>query len=367
MSMGLAFLYLPFFQIAHAYILITGKPFNEYGTPFTTLLCISAVFYLALGLFVLRRFLLRYFSDNITALTLIAITLGTNLMYYSAFEGPLSHVYNFAIISLFLWLTVRWHEHPRWSTAIAFGLVAGLISLVRPSNTLLFLFPILYWFHDRQHIKDKWALIRKNFLQIILMCILIFMVWLPQMAYWKYTTGSWLFFSYVNEHFYFNAPRIHLGFFSYRNGWIMYAPVMIFSLAGFLFLRKNLKLFLIPVSLSFIAVVYLIFSWWCWWYVGFGLRSMIDFYPLLSIPMAAILTKIVGTTKWIRGLVITFWAILILFGFFKTWQYRVGILHFDGMTSKTYWKSFVEFKSPTMEYYNLLKSPDYEAAGKGDR
>jgi hypothetical protein len=46
-------------------------------------------------------------------------------------------------------------------------------------------------------------------------------------------------------------------------------------------------------------------------------------------------------------------------------QYYYGTIHWDGMTSKAYIKSFFRIK-----YYNeindLIKVPDYEAAKKGE-
>jgi hypothetical protein len=49
-TMGLALLYLPFFHIAYAYDQLSGGKMAEYEAPYTTMICLSAVFYLALGL-----------------------------------------------------------------------------------------------------------------------------------------------------------------------------------------------------------------------------------------------------------------------------------------------------------------------------
>jgi hypothetical protein len=366
MTMGMAFLYLPFFQAGHAWVLVTGQEMDEYAPPFTTLLCLSAVVYLALGLFALRKLLLKYWTDTVTALVLITLTLGTNLFYYTVFEGPMPHVHDFALISVFLWLTIRWHKSPRPRTAVALGLVAGLITLIRPSNAVLLLFPILFWCHNGQFFKAKLDVLRKKYHHILLIAVLALLVWAPQMAYWKYATGSWLYFSYGDEGFFFDSPMIHAGFFSFRNGWLLYAPVMIFALAGFYVLRKHAE-FLLPSLITFLVSIYIIFSWWCWWYVGFGLRAMIELYPLLALPLAALLTKVLQSRKWLRAAVFSIWGLMIIFGLFKTWQYRVGKLHFDGMTKEAYRESLFSFGHCTTEYYQMLRSPDYEAAVKGEQ
>ena len=47
-----------------------------------------------------------------TAVALILVGLGTNLFFYTAHEGPMSHSYNFALITIFLYLVIRWYENP---------------------------------------------------------------------------------------------------------------------------------------------------------------------------------------------------------------------------------------------------------------
>ena len=62
---------------------------------------LSSLFWVMMGLFVLRRLLLRYFTPSATAITLVLIGLGTNLFFYTVHEGPMSHGYNFALITFF--------------------------------------------------------------------------------------------------------------------------------------------------------------------------------------------------------------------------------------------------------------------------
>jgi hypothetical protein len=102
MSMGLAFLYLPFYLIAVLYIKITGLPYEVYSAPFAYMLNLSAIVYFLAGLLFLRRVMMRYFSDLVIAMGMATVFLGTNFLFYTAYSGPLTHVYNFALISLFL-------------------------------------------------------------------------------------------------------------------------------------------------------------------------------------------------------------------------------------------------------------------------
>jgi hypothetical protein len=365
-TMGLAFLYLPFYLFAWLYITLSGLPNQEYSTPYALALALSAVFYCFLGMLFLRKMLLRYFSDLVAAIGLGTIFLGTNLVYFTAYEGAMSHSYVFFLVSLFLWLIIQWHEKPKWSTTIWLGLVGGVLTLVRPSTATIVLFAALYAVFDRNSLRIKFQLIRENGLKLLLILALALMIWLPQMLYWREVTGHLLFFSYAGEQFFWDAPLIHYGFFSYRNGWLMYSPVMIFSLIGLFMMNKELKVLRWGTLVYFLLTIYIIFSWWCWWWVGMGLRAMIELYPLLAFPLCAFIAWTLKRKRILRVSITFIFSFLLLFGLFKNWQYKKGMIHYDGMTKQAYWSIFLNTELP-QGYYDMIKSPDYEQAKKGNR
>ena len=71
---------------------------------------------------------------------------------------------------------------------------------------------------DTTKSRFSWLLINKKLLVVSI--LLGLMVLLPQLCYWKYITGDWVFNSYVGEHFYFNKPKVMEFLFSYRKGWL---------------------------------------------------------------------------------------------------------------------------------------------------
>ena len=81
--------------------------------------------------------------------------------------------------------------------------------------------------------------------------------------------------------------------FHVHNGLFIYAPILLFSVAG-LFLglvncKRNYLLILIILTLS----TYIFGSWWAWWFGGaYGHRCYVDLLPLFAIPMARILDRI---------------------------------------------------------------------------
>lgn len=142
---------------------------------------------------------------------------------------------------------------------------------------------------------------------------------------------------------------------------------MSFALVGIFFLRKRLRVFFLPVSLFVVLNIYILFSWWCWWYGGgFGMRAMIDSYALLAIPLAAFVNYILKAKKAVR---ITFIILLFLlagFNQFQVQQYRYGAIHWDAMSKKAYWASFGRLY-PVSNLNKLLVHPDYDKAQKGIR
>lgn len=368
-GMGMSFLYAPFFFIAHAYAHLFGYEPNGFSTPYEFSIALSSLFYLFLGLLFLRKTLLLFYSELITALTLICVLLGTNLFYYSTLEPAMSHAYSFAVISAFVYYTIQWHSNPSLKKALFIGALFGLIVIIRPINIIVFLFPLLYNVVSWKSFLEKINFLLQNKKHILLMSFIALIVVSPQLIYWKYLTGDWFFYTYQNEHFYFKTPHILKGLLSFRNGWLVYSPIMIFSLLGIAFLYKSNKKFFFPILLFFLLNIFICYSWWTWWYGGsFGSRPMIDSYALLAIPFALFFDSIYARSKIIFNSLICFLLFFIYLNLFQTYQRSIGLIHFDSMTSAAYWKIFLksDLSADDMtEYTKLLKNPDYEKSMKG--
>ncbi len=136
-SMGLAILLLPFFLFGHLWALLSHFDAGGYSIPYQIALVVASDFWFFTGLFVLRKLLLKFFSNTITAFTLILIALGTNVFYYTIFEPVMPHQYNFAIFTIFLYLTVLWYEKSDMQKSVGIGISIGLISLIRPTDLLI--------------------------------------------------------------------------------------------------------------------------------------------------------------------------------------------------------------------------------------
>ncbi|MBA4409670.1 MAG: hypothetical protein C0397_09635 [Odoribacter sp.] len=365
MTMGLAILWMPFFVIAHLYAKVMGISAFGYSWPYSLSIFVAAIFYLFLGLVFLRKILLRYFSDIVTGITLLLIVLATNLMYYVISEPGMSHVFSFALITVFLHFTMKWIEKPEISSTLVLGSLAGLIVLIRPVNGLVLAFPVLVAISSvvdfKQRLFARWKL-------ILLAGVAAFLMVLPQMIYWKVQTGHFVFNSYMDSgRFYFANPHLIDGLFGFRKGWLIYTPIMLFPIVGLLFLKRYAKDVLLSTTVFVGLFLFVVFSWWCWWYGGsYGARPMIDTYGILSIPLATFLSVILKSTWWKKGVVGLLLLFFVYLNQFQMSQYRTSLLHWDSMTPKAYRAIFLKKNWPD-GYDKMIKVPDYEKALKGEK
>ncbi|MEP7265139.1 MAG: hypothetical protein ABI772_11605 [Bacteroidota bacterium] len=363
MTCGLAILLLPFFFIGHLAAYLTGFEMNGYTLPYGISLYFGTIVYSVAGLWLLRKTLLQFFNDRITALTILAIGVGTNLFFYTAIDAIVSHAYNFFLACAFLYLTFKWYAQPTLYRSILTGLTAGMIILLRPVNVLMILFFLLYDITSWKSFKAKLHFFVLHYNECLIICLAAFIVFIPQFLYWKYNTGDWLYYSYGKEHFYFTKPHVLDGLFSYRKGWLLYTPIMALSIIGMLLLKDKLRRFTLPVITMSAITIYVTYCWWCWWYGGcFGGRSMIDYYPFLSIPLAALYEKSFRKTALLIP-VCVFTLFFIYMNIFQSYQQRAFIIHYDSMTKKAYWDVFLK-RSTWADRYDL-KTPDYVNAYKG--
>lgn len=364
-TMGVAFFLAPGFFIAHELAPSLGYEANGFTLPYQLSILFTSVFYSVLSMLILTKTLRRYFVDWVVSLVLLTLVLGTNLFIYITTEPGMSHVYSFFLFCCFIELTVSWYEKRTTGKTILLGLTFGLIALVRPTNILIGVFFLFYHVTSVDDLKQRFKHLVTNYFSILIMAIAAIACWIPQMLYWKQITGDYLYFSYSpGERFYFDRPQIIRGLFSYRKGWLLYTPVMAMAIAGIYYLWKKYKTFFWPLAIFLPLNIYIIFSWWCWWYGGsFGQRPMIDSYPLFAFPMAALIYQF--RNSWKPAVIVVILGGFIYFNQFQSAQYRSGAIHWDAMSKEAYWKGFGKVKQ-TENLHELLEPIDYEAALKGN-
>jgi len=364
-SIGMAIAYSPFFFFADAIANISGAPRNGFSQPYEFGLYICGFMYSLVGFLFLGLALSRFFNDKITALTLLCIGLGTNLFYYSTSEGAMAHAVLFCLCSVFLFATLAWHQRPGLGFIVLLCFSFGLIVLIRPSNIIISLVFLLYGVYNGVSFRQKMQFFRPHIWQLAAGLAILILMALPQLLYWKQQTGNLFYYSYSGERFFFGHPHIFDGFFSFRKGWLLYTPIIALGLIGFGVLRRYAKELFIPILVYVLLNIWVVLSWWCWWYGGgFGLRAFIESYAFLSLPLAA-LWRWAFEKGWLATTSVVIFAFLcVKLNLFQSKQYREGMLHWDSMSKEVYMATFLKYEY-IKDKDKMLIPPDYEAAKKG--
>jgi hypothetical protein len=367
-TMGMAVLYAPFFGLAHAYENFSGGKADGYTSPYRAAISFGALLFMLLGLIFSKKLLHLYFPPLVSGITLLTIVMATNLFHYATIEPGSTHVYNFALIALFLWLNNKWLANTSWKTTISLGLLFGLITLIRPTNALILLFPLLWKISSVNDFGRRFSLFWQSRMKVVSIIVLSITVWIPQLLYWKMQTGNYFFNSY-GESFYFNNFHIIDALFGFRKGWFVYTPIMLIAVAGIFFLKNHLKDIRLSIAVFAIIFIYITFSWWCWWYGGsFGSRPMIDIYAIMAIPLAAFVNATFLYSYKARVISLSLITLFVIHGFFQSLQYFYRTIHWDSMTKEAYIDSFGCIR-PSENLWKLLERPDYESAvlGKSEK
>lgn len=332
-SSGMAVAYAPWFFIAHAIAEPLGFSADGFSPPYQYAVTYGMMLWVLLGLFLFRQVLLHFFSDEWTAALLVLVVLGTNYLHLAALDGTLlTHPFLFTLYAGLVLATIRWHERSDWKSALAIGACAGWITLVRPSEGVCILIPLLWM--GAEGFKAKWRQVRAQWKHVLAMIMAFVVLVSPQLLYWKSVTGQWLFYSYINpgEGFEFASPHLADYLFSFRKGWLLYTPLVLLMVFGLLALWRNVRHLFWPILIFLVIDLYIVASWTNWWYAGgsFSARSMVPAFVLLAVPLGYALGG--NWRKWLLPLA----SALMLLNLFQTWQWNHGIISKERMTGAYY-------------------------------
>ncbi len=354
-AVGVSIFELPFFLAAHLFCTASNAyPADGYSKPYMLGAVLSNVFWVLAGLWVLRKFLLEFFNDSVTAITLLLIMFGTNLYFYTVFDVGMSHPFSFALFAFLLHFTERAYSTHKSKYIVWVGAVLGMIVITRPTNLLVVIVPLL-WPGYNNPIDNRLLFFREKIGAILLAVFLFTAIAFIQLGYLKYTSGDWFHFSYEKEGFNFLKPEIVNGLFSYRKGWFLYTPIALFAVVGLISLMKRNRGMGILISVYLAATLYVIFSWWDWTYGGsFGCRPMIESLAILSIPMAALVENIFAAKNQLKVVTFTVLAFFIALNLFQSYQLFINTTMWNNTNKAFYWRSFGKLKV-TEEDRALLK------------
>ena len=363
--MGVSVALSPFFLVGHLITKMTGGVQDGYSLTYQNAVSVGVLLYLFLGLFYLRKLLLDYFSETITAITLFAVVVGTNLFWYSTFEGLMPHAVSFSFWCFSLYSFFRWLTTEQKKYIFIFAVCFGIIVLIRPFSIVGILYFIIQGIFSKRGIVSFITYLKLRFTPVMIAIVISCAIASLQFFYWKYATGKWIYDVYIDEHFLFKSPQMLPFLFSFRKGLFIYTPILLFSIIGLIKLFKSDKGLFYGTIITLFASIYVLSSWWAWSYgICWGMRPMIDYYAMLSIPLASGFSVFLSKgnlTKYITGIII---SVLIILNLFQTWQYKNGLIHYDDMTKESYFIGFFQTKE-SIAWKDALKPYDWGRRIKG--
>ncbi len=376
---GLAILYLPFFLLAHLFAIGTAYPTDGFSLPYQFGISWGSICIAAIGLWMMRKILLLYFSELIVGLTLILVVFATNYLNYTAIDGSMSHNWVFTLVAYLIWQTIHWYKSPSFGRSTAIAACIGLAALSRPTDILICLIPLFWGLSSISTFQERLIFWKKHILQLLLIVAVVAAIGSIQLVYWKYASGNWLVYSYQDQGFSWLWPHIKDVLFSYRKGWLVYTPIMVLSLIGFIPLYKRYRFLFWGVAIYFGLHFYLTAAWDIWWYGGsFGQRALIQAYPVLLFPIAALLTMLLtpfaNQPKQIKksnlslsvkriGLFL-FATTCIWLNCMQTYQAHGHGFEVDAMTKAYYWRIFGKAKPTDLDKKLLDTKEDYQGERK---
>ena len=339
---GTALAELPFFLIAHGLTLLSEQPADGYSEFYPVLVNIAGLFYLFLGLIYTRN-LLRSFqvNDNWIAFILLLLVFGTNLFYYTVVEPGMSHAYSFAFISMFVYYARKFFITHYRPTVFYCAALLGIIVLIRPVNGLV-IFALPFIAGNNAKLSEGFSFLVKNAGMLFCAIAVFALVAGIQPLFYMIQTGDAFIYTYGEEGFNWLHPHAMGFLFSYKKGLFVYTPLLLFALAGFIHLWKNDRYRFWSLFGFSAILVYVLSSWWSWWYGGsFGQRVMVEYYIFAALLIAFAYKQFEKRSQ--RIILTAFFVLSSLLCIAQTWQYRYNIIHWENMDREKYWSNFLRF------------------------
>ena len=293
---GVAMLQTPFFLVSHGMTRLIGLDSDGYGPVYYIGVLFSAFFYVWLGIIILFSVLRRYFGEKSSIASVMLLFFATNLLYYTLVAPGMSHAYSFFLISLYIFAVHRFYQVQDIRNSLLLSFSIGLAVLIRPTNVValiyFFLFDLTHW----KEIPVRFRLLFSRWQLILLMLLVGLLVALPQMAYWHYVTGDWIYYSYLDEGFpNWRSPQVNTVLFGARGGWFLYTPLMMISFLVLLFYWRKSEYSARAIILVMVLIIWINGSWWAPTFsASVGYRALIEYLPFMAFPLGFLFERIVA-------------------------------------------------------------------------
>jgi hypothetical protein len=295
---GLAITMLPWFCLGHSWAYLSPSyAADGFSFAYQISIGIGMLIYTFIGLYFLRKILLKFFSDHVTAFVILFLVIGTNYLNYAAIDQAMTHSPLFTIYALIIWFSIRYYENPNLKSILSLGLLCGLATLIRPTEAISLSIPFLWGIANFSSLKERIQYWLKSYRYLLFFGFAFLIVVSIQLFYWKFVTGEWVVYSYKEQGFSWLHPHWYDYTLSYRSGWLRYCPLMTLPFLGLFWLHKySCKSYIVPVFI-FLSL-YITSAWDVWDYGGTAGRAMVQYYPMLALPFAALSSEAMKSRWW---------------------------------------------------------------------
>ncbi|HRH03818.1 MAG TPA: hypothetical protein PLN13_12820 [Bacteroidia bacterium] len=316
---GICILQVPFFFIGHTLAKFNNVAQDGFSWPYQYSIMLGAIFWFFIGMLFLRSVLLKYFSDAITATTLLLLFFTSNLPQYISIDGAMSHSWIFSMYCMLLWFTYKWHEKPSIGFAFAIGLIGGIATISRPTELILLFIPLLWGCESKIQARQKWEMVQQNYAHVVIALTGALVGVLPQLIYWKYVSGSFVYD--VGSKWYFLNPWFRV-LFGFHSGWLIYTPITLLFIIGFWFM--NMYPFKKSVLVFCILNFWIITAWSDWKYgVSYAGRALSQGSAVYSLTLASFISSYYSPKRKYWMLLIA--VVLTCINFYQLKIYNSGI------------------------------------------
>ncbi len=352
---GLALQMLPAFLVADYLALPLGYERDGFSLPYQLAIQLNGLFWALLSLWLLRQLLLYYYEDRHAAAVIFLYVAGSNYLNYAGIDTAMTHNYLFGWYVILMLKSRDFYQYPDFKNATFIGLIVGILALTRPTELIAALIPLLWGVDNLEHFKQRIGFIFNNLNKYIVAIFCTALIGSLQLFYWKYAAGDWIVYSYQEQGFTWKRPHVWDYTFSYRSGWLLYSPMLIFAVLGLipLFFQRRANVW--AVILFSLLNYYIVCAWDIWWYGG---RAMVQSYAVWAFALAALLVWL-EKYKWLNRGFYLLAAVFIYYNIWLTHQWHKGRVY-DGsdVSAKYFWATLGRWTVP-LEYKKMLDTDEF--------
>ena len=252
----------------------------------------------ALGTIALAYRCARFFArPTAAAASTLLLFVGTPALYYATVEPFYVHVPATFLVTLTLYLLLRWNQERRHPLLIlAAGLAGGLATLVRWQMALI------VW------CLAAWLPLHRRWRELGWFAVGFWAVAWHVLFTWNWMFGRPLVLSAAETGFLRLPTHFLQVLFSDGRGLFVWSPLTVLGLGGWVVLARRHRRLALSVAAAFLLQALIngsVADWWAGW--SFGARRMTELLPLFVVGLAGLLDRV--QLRWLRP---ALWVVILL-------------------------------------------------------